>query len=192
MKRREILKAFTALGAVQVTGYAAAQGEAVPTGSDAQGPYYPVEPIPHDRSLITAPAFVGEELEFNGRVLDTRGKPLKEVLVEIWQCDGNSIYDHPKAPNRQKRDPAFRGFGAQLTDQSGAYHFRTLVPVPYPGRPPHIHAKLWQHKKAVLITQIYLEGNNGDQSRKISPHKVSAEGSSTIQYQATFDFVLTV
>jgi len=192
MKRRELLKAFTALGVAQAAGSAIANNGLELTGSDVEGPFYPVEPIPLEQSLIIGPGFVGQELFFGGNVLDAKSKPLSDIRVEIWQCDGNSIYHHPRAPEPSKRDPQFLGFGAQATDNEGAYEFRTLVPVPYPGRPPHIHAKLWKGQKELLTTQVYLEGHGGATGRKIAPQAVLAGNADRVPYQADFNFVLGV
>jgi len=192
MNRRELLKAFTALGAVQATGSAIAKNSLGLTSVDIEGPFYPVEPIPLEQSLITGPGFVGQELFFGGQVLSATGKPLSDIRVEIWQCDGNGIYHHPRAPEPSKRDPQFSGFSAQITDNEGAYEFRTLVPVPYPGRPPHIHVKLWMGQEELLTTQIYLEGQGGAASRKIALQAVSADSADRGQYQADFNFVLNV
>ena len=84
------------------------------------------------------------------------------------------------------------GFGAQVTDNKGAYEFQTLVPVPYPGRPPHIHTKLWNGQVELLTTQVYLEGHAGAAGRKIDPQEVLAGKASRVQYQADFNFVLEV
>jgi len=193
MERRQLLKAFTALGIAQATSCATAGDESAETGRDVEGPYYPVVPIPVDRSLIVDDAFAGEELLLDGQVRNLQGEPLQDILVEIWQCDGNSIYQHPKAPDLSNRDPHFRGFAAQVTDNTGAYQFRTIVPVPYPGRPPHIHAKLWLRDKEMLITQIYLDGHRGANNRKLKPQPISDnETEARLQYQAEFDFILAV
>lgn len=192
MKRREFLVAFTALGAAQATESAFADSDLGLTGSDVEGPFYPVEPIPLEQSLIIGPGFVGQELFFGGQVLDAMGKPLPDIRVEIWQCDGNGIYRHPRALEPAKKDPQFLGFGAQVTSNEGAYDFRTLVPVPYAGRPPHIHAKLWIGQEELLTTQVYLEGHRGAADRKIAPQAVSASNADRVQYQADFNFVLEV
>ena len=192
MKRRELLKAFTALGMAQATGCVFANNGANLTGSDAEGPFYPVEPIPLEQSLITGPEFVGQELFFVGQVLSAMGKPLSDIRVEIWQCDGSGIYNHPRAPETAKRDLHFLGFGAQITDTEGAYEFRTLVPVPYSGRPPHIHAKLLMGQEELLTTQVYLEGHGGSKDRKISPQALSTGNDDRLQYQADFNFLLEV
>ena len=192
MKRRQLLKAFTVLGIAEATGSATADTVSGLTGRDAEGPFYPVVPIPFEQSLIIGLEFVGQELIFGGRVLGATGEPHADVRVEIWQCDGNGIYNHPRAPEPAKRDSNFRGFGAQVTNKNGDYEFRTLVPVPYPGRPPHIHAKLWMGQQELLTTQVYLEGYGGAANRKINPREINSGKTDRLQYQAEFDFVVAV
>lgn len=134
-----------------------------PTPEDVEGPYYPVVPIPV-RSNLVRPGkdLVGQPIELSGRVLDRQGNPLRDAKVEIWQCDGRGIYVHPAQIGTEGFDPNFDGFGAQLTNEQGYYRFTTLYPAPYPGRPPHIHVKLWQNGEAMLTTQLYLEGKTGN------------------------------
>ena len=86
----------------------------------------------------------------------------KNVLVEIWQVDGNGVYLHTGDRFGQRegnRDANFQGFGRFLTGSSGEYYFRTVKPVPYPGRTPHIHFKLKQSGERDFTTQCYVKGH---------------------------------
>jgi len=142
--------------------------ELVRTPPQTEGPFYPDHlPLDTDNDLIivndaTTPA-VGDITWLSGRVLDARGEPIRNALVEIWQCDNNGAYLHSRTGNREKRDSNFQGFGRFLTGSSGEYLFRTIKPVPYPGRCPHIHfaIKMKGHKE--LITQCYIEGFAGNE-----------------------------
>lgn len=133
-----------------------------PTPEDVEGPFYPVVPIPMQSNLVrVSDKLIGEPITLAGRVLDRHGKPVNNVKVEIWQSDGQGIYQHPSQEGNERFDTHFDGFGAQLTNEQGYYNFTTLYPVPYNGRPPHIHVKLWQNGGALLTTQLYLEGKTG-------------------------------
>ena len=72
-----------------------------------------------------------------------------------------------------KSNPAFQGFGRVLLDAEGRFRFRTIKPVPYTGRTPHIHAKIKLGKRELLTTQFYVEGDPGNASdmlfRRIKP-----------------------
>lgn len=137
------------------------------TPSQAEGPFYPVRvPTDHDGDLLVSgtgghPA--GSPLHLSGQVRNARGSPLTEVRVEIWQCDANGIYNHPAQPGVEHFDAAFQGFGAVDVDADARYQFLTIVPVPYPGRPPHIHVKLIRKGNTLLTTQLYLRGHPDNQ-----------------------------
>jgi protocatechuate 3,4-dioxygenase beta subunit len=83
--------------------------------------------------------------------------------VEIWQCDNNGAYLHSGTSNKEKKDRNFQGFGRFVTGSSGEYLFRTIKPVPYPGRTPHIHYKVKRGGKELLVTQLYIKGHTGNE-----------------------------
>ena len=58
---------------------------------------------------------------------------------------------------KDKQDKNFQGFGRFVTGSTGEYYFRTIKPVPYPGRTPHIHFKVKQGRKHLLTTQMYVK-----------------------------------
>jgi len=130
-----------------------------PTPSQGEGPFYPVEPIELNNDLVhhAGGTAAGERLELSGVVRDSGGKPLADVLVEIWQCDAAGYYRHPRARS-DSVDQHFAGFGAVKTSAAGEYRFSTLMPVPYTGRPPHIHVKIHADNREYLTSQIYLQG----------------------------------
>ena len=157
--RRRVL-AF--LGLLGVAGRAAA---AVPTPEQTAGPFYPPpnqRPEDTDWDLVKVEGRVreagGDIMHLSGRVLDRGGAPLADALVEIWQCDANGRYHHVGDHSSERPlDEDFQGYGAIRTDADGRYWFRTIKPVPYPGRTPHIHARVVPRDGRELITQIYLD-----------------------------------
>jgi protocatechuate 3,4-dioxygenase beta subunit len=138
------------------------------TPEQTEGPFYPDKlPLDTDNDLIIVnddltPA-VGTITWLSGRILDHRGDPIRNALVEIWQCDNKGAYLHTKSDNDKTRDKHFQGFGRFLTGSSGEYIFRTIKPVPYPGRTPHVHfaIKMKGHEK--WTTQCYIEGHPGNE-----------------------------
>lgn len=140
----------------------------VRTPAQTEGPFYPDHlPLDTDNDLIIVndkltPA-VGEVTWLSGRVLDSRGHPIRNALVEIWQCDANGAYFHSQSGQREKRDANFQGFGRFLTGATGEYVFRTIKPVPYPGRTPHIHFAIKLKGRKELITQCYIKGHPGNE-----------------------------
>ena len=138
--------------------------ELVRTPPQTEGPFYPDHlPLDTDNDLLVVndaitPA-VGEVTHLTGRILDANGHPVRNAVVEIWQCDNNGAYLHTGTGNREKRDRNFQGFGRFTTGSSGEYYFRTIKPVAYPGRTPHIHYKVKTRGKQELVTQCYIKGD---------------------------------
>ena len=162
--RRAFLSTLT-LGAAAFTtrGLFAEELERVRTPAQTEGPFYPDKlPLDTDNDLLIVndsitPA-VGEVTHLSGRILDAKGEPVRNALVEIWQVDGKGVYLHTGDSGRKERDKNFQGFGRFLTSSKGEYYFRTLKPVPYPGRTPHIHFKVKKGGKELLTTQCYIKG----------------------------------
>ena len=133
------------------------------TPAQTEGPFYPVDfPADMDNDLVQVRGqqarAMGTVLHLQGRVLDTSGRPISGAQVEIWQCDAQGIYDHPGQPGRERRDQAFQGYGRMAVDVEGHYSFRTLKPVAYPGRTPHIHFKV-ASSVSRLTSQFYIAGD---------------------------------
>lgn len=142
----------------------------LPMPALTEGPFYPDRlPLDQDNDLIvigdsTTPA-VGEITHLTGRVLNASGSPVKNATIEIWQCDANAVYLHTADSSRKKdqQDRNFQGYGQFTTASNGEYRFRTIKPVPYPGRPsPHIHVKVKQGDRELLTTQIFVRGHEGN------------------------------
>ena len=129
-----------ALGATAFTTRGAFADELEQTPRVQEGPFYPHKlPLDTDNDLIRindkiTPA-VGEITHLSGRILDTKGDPIKNIVVELWQCDRDGAYLRDHDENGAKFDTNFQGYGQFLTGSTGAYYFRTIKPVPYSGRP---------------------------------------------------------
>ena len=138
------------------------------TPAQTEGPFYPDKlPLDTDNDLIVindklTPA-VGTISHLTGKILSASGEPLRNVVVEIWQCDNNGAYLQSGSDNGKKRDGNFQGFGRFLTGSSGEYYFRTIRPVAYPGRTPHIHFMIKKGDKELLTTQLYVKDDPGNE-----------------------------
>lgn len=165
--RRAFLGSLT-LGAAAFTVPGAFAEELTRTPRQTEGPFYPDRlPLDTDNDLVilkdsTTPA-VGAITHLTGRVLGPNGEPIKNALVEIWQVDNNGAYLHSGTSNREKRDTHFQGYGKFETASDGGYRFRTIKPVPYPGRTPHIHFKVRKGERELLTTQCYVKGHPGNE-----------------------------
>jgi len=161
--RRDFLRKV-ALGAAFFAVPGAFADALTRTPRQTEGPFYPDHlPLDTDNDLIvlnnSATPAMGTVTWLSGRILDEHGDPVRNALVEIWQADNNGAYIHTKSGNANHRDQNFQGFGRFLTGSSGEYVFRTIRPVPYPGRTPHIHLAVRLKGKKELITQCYIKGH---------------------------------
>jgi protocatechuate 3,4-dioxygenase beta subunit len=183
LARRQTLAALASLPAAAAVSTAAAQSGTVrPTPRQTLGPFYPrsanERPREIDADLLALQGdrvlSRGVPLYLTGRVLDRDGKPLPNARVEIWQCDANAVYHHPAGGAESERDPNFQGYGQTMTDGEGGFHFRTIRPVPYPGRTAHIHARIEVPGRSMLATQLYLSDEPGN-ARDFLFRQLSAE-----------------
>jgi protocatechuate 3,4-dioxygenase beta subunit len=167
---RRLFLASTAFGLSMWTVRGAFADELVKTPAQTEGPFYPNKlPLDTDNDLLVineniTPA-IGEVTHLTGRILDAKGNPVKNAVVEIWQCDANGVYLHTadSGQKQDKQDKNFQGFGRFVTGSTGEYYFRTIKPVPYPGRTPHIHYKIKKGGKHLLTTQVYIKGHPGNE-----------------------------
>lgn len=152
-----------------------------------RAPAQPLVVLPHTLSEVTAPVFgydevkpadsdltrqhegepLGERIVVSGRVLDENGRPVPNLLIEIWQANAAGRYNHRVDQHDAPIDPNFTGAGRALTDAQGRYRFMTIRPGEYPWRnhynawrPAHIHFSLFgQAIVQRLITQMYFPGD---------------------------------
>ena len=138
------------------------------TPRQTAGPFYPEQlPLDSDNDLLrvgNGPLAEGTAAEVYGQVVNRSGEGLPEIEVEIWQCDARGRYHHQDDDQSRRLDPNFQGFGRTITDAQGRYRFRTIRPVAYPGRAPHIHFRLSGAEIEELTTQLYVAGDpaNGE------------------------------
>jgi len=136
--------------------------ELIQTPRQEEGPFYPDKlPLDTDNDLIIVnnsitPA-IGEITYLSGRILDSRGDPIRNATVEIWEADHSGIYINTR-DTRAPRDKNFQGFGRFLTGSTGEYLFRTIKPTGYPGRTPHIHFAVMVPRQERFTTQCYVQG----------------------------------
>ncbi len=131
------------------------------TPAQTEGPFYPLAlPKDTDFDLLrngeqNYPK--GQAAWVEGVVKDIKGKPMAGAQVDIWQCDHDGHYHHPL--DGGNADPRFQGFGRVTVGADGSYRFRTLRPVAYSGRTPHIHVKVKLGARELLTTQLYVAGD---------------------------------
>lgn len=205
--RRRLLR-MMALGGVFAATRGAYAEELTRTPQQTEGPFYPTRlPLDTDNDLLvigdSSDLADGEVTWLSGRIFDAKGNPVRNALVEIWQCDAHGAYLHAESGNAEARDQHFQGYGRFLTGLDGAYGFRTIKPVPYPGRTPHIHFMVSRQGRNLLTTQCYVNdhpGNASDgilrsirdeaQRRNVLVDFHPLEGSRIGELTAQFDVVL--
>jgi protocatechuate 3,4-dioxygenase beta subunit len=219
--RRRFLERLALLGGAWLTTpglfaealVAAAERKLVITPGMTEGPFYPDKmPLDTDNDLLIVndgitPA-VGEVSYVSGRVLSASGQPLRNAIVEIWQCDTHGTYAHSRGRNPDgSHDPNFQGYGRFTTGSEGQYLFRTIKPVPYNVggmyRAPHIHFGVSKKGQRLITTQMLLRGHPANERDNILRGVRDAraresvlvdfkprEGSKLGELSATFDIVL--
>lgn len=188
LSRRQLVTASAAVLAVP----ARAQ-RARPLAAMTDGPFYPPRAWrgswadqDADLTRVTQPSGKvlvarGEHLGLEAVVRDTDGRTIDGAEVEIWQCDVQRVYRHPSETREPSRiDAGFQGFGATRSDASGLARLRTIKPVPYPGRAPHIHVKLRHASFGELTSQLFLAGD-ADNERDFLWRALAAEDRAALE-----------
>lgn len=177
------------------------------TPRQSLGPFYPASlPLDSDSDLVQVEGKAGRAsgivTHISGRVMDERGRVMPAALVEIWQCNAFGRYHHPRDRRDAPIDENFQGYGRATTGAGGGYRFRTIRPVPYPGRTPHIHFAVHVPGADPLITQMYVDGEPGNardgllnsvrdpRARESLIVKLRPAGGGTGELAGEFDLVL--
>lgn len=132
------------------------------TAEDALGPFYPLQ-LPRDQDAdLTRVAghqarALGEVLLVSGRVVNPRGEPIPNAVLEIWQANAAGRYAHPGDTNGAPLDPNFQGYARLRSGRDGRYAFKTVLPGLYGERTRHIHFDV-RGRATRLVTQMYFEG----------------------------------
>lgn len=169
-RRRHLLAALAGGALAPLAPHAGAQGGLAPTAPQSLGPFYPrsagERPSQTDADLIVVDGdrvlTRGTPILLIGRVRNRMGQPVAGAAIELWQCDANAVYHHPAGGAEAQRDPNFQGYGAVRADANGEFRFRTIMPVAYPGRTPHIHVRVQPDGGRALGTQLYLPDQPGN------------------------------
>src|SRR3954451_18797060 len=162
--RRRVLEIAAGCAAVFSLGRAGRAATLLPTPQQTAGPFYPLSlPADSDNDLVQVTGHNGTEKGtvsyVTGHILDPEGRPLSGARVEIWQCDTNGRYHYVRDDRADTPlDDNFQGYGRTVADETGGYRFRTIRPVPYPGRSPHIHFAVSGPGLPRFTTQMYVAG----------------------------------
>jgi protocatechuate 3,4-dioxygenase alpha subunit len=132
---------------------------ALPTPAQTVGPFLSLGLAWPDGPCVVDPDAPGA-FRMGGRVLDGRGDPVADGVIETWQADPDGRFPEPGDP--PPKPGAFRHFGRCLTDADGAWEIVTLKPAPLPAsgggaEAPHLDVSIFArgllHR---LVTRIYF------------------------------------
>jgi protocatechuate 3,4-dioxygenase, alpha subunit len=142
-----------------------------PTPPQTVGPFFRPSLLRDERRAIRGPGSSGEPVALEGRVLDGKGDPIGDAMVEVWQANAHGRYRHPFDTRDAPLEEGFFGFGRVATDRSGGFRFETVRPgaVPWPEggwQAPHLNLQVFARGLLDrLSTRVYFDGdpaNDGD------------------------------
>lgn len=116
------------------------------TPQETAGPFF--KPDSPAKNNFRDSGVAGTPVKLTGFVLDRKGKPIPNALLDFWHADGNGEYDFN----------GFRCRGHQFSGPDGRYTLETVLPGLYPGRTRHYHVRLQAAHGPILTTQLYFPG----------------------------------
>jgi protocatechuate 3,4-dioxygenase beta subunit len=142
------------------------------TESTVLGPFFTNDAPDVARHESIATPGKGERLVVSGRVTDTAGKPVSGAVLEVWEADGDGLYD---TQYESRERPDCRGRVRAAAD--GSFAFEAVVPVSYSiptdgpvgalllrlgrqtFRPAHVHFTVSAPGYVPVTTMIYVAGD---------------------------------
>ncbi|MFJ2648132.1 dioxygenase [Streptomyces sp. NPDC087420] len=143
------------------------------TPSTVLGPFHMVDSPPRELGADISLDANGTPCVVAGHVRSMDGTPLPGALVDIWQANGDGLYD-VQQPDKQ---PALNLRGLFTTDSDGRYWLRSVVPRHYPVptdgpvgdllraserhayRPAHLHFIAGAQGHRPVTTHLFAEGS---------------------------------
>jgi protocatechuate 3,4-dioxygenase beta subunit len=170
--RQEFILLSDVLGVSMLVDALANRKPSGATESTVLGPFFTDDAPEVEPGASIASPGKGERLAVSGRVTDTAGKPLAGALLEVWESDGDGVYDTQYAV---REHPDCRGRIRTAAD--GSFAFEAVVPVSYSiptdgpvgamllrlgrhtFRPAHVHFTVAADGYVPVTTAIYVEGD---------------------------------
>ena len=112
-------------------------------------------------------------LLFNvSRITGNECAPLKDAIVNVWQCDAGGRYSAFSGGGSTEDQKFLRGY--QRTDVAGKAKFETIFPGWYRGRAVHIHFKIrteeMEGNAYEFTSQLFFEEGVIDQIHSLEPY----------------------
>jgi len=158
-----------------------ASGELQQTPREIEGPYFRLGAPMRSNLLEPGDTDPRNIVTLTGRVLNEKGRPIPNAIVNIWSSDLEGNYDMI----------GYRYHGYQVTDAEGRYEFKTIIPGCYtPREAKHIHVKV-QGNSSPITTQLYIEGEPGNEEDDYYAPELLVRVEETPEgKRGTYDFVL--
>jgi protocatechuate 3,4-dioxygenase beta subunit len=189
LTRREALAVFGSTGALLLLGSTGGAGASLPARphypcvvrpASTAGPYYVDEKLnradirsdPTD-GVVKQGALLALTMNLFS-IVQGSCRPLKDAMVDIWQCDADGVYSDAEDPRyfNTVGQKFLRGY--QVSDKDGVVTFTTIYPGWYPERTPHIHYKIRSPASAraayEFIGQMYFDEGLSDRVYARAPY----------------------
>lgn len=174
------------------------------------GPFHVANAPIRDHGAVISLDGKGESCLFEGRVLDTQGRPVAGAEVDVWSDNADGFYD-VQQPDIQ---PKWNNRGRFITGADGRYSFIGIKPVSYPipddgpvgdmlksldrhpYRPAHMHYLVTAEGFQRLVTHTFVGGDFyldsdavfGVKTSLVAPYEALDDGRA--KWLSAFDFVL--
>ncbi|MFT5196197.1 MAG: protocatechuate 3,4-dioxygenase alpha subunit [Cellvibrionaceae bacterium] len=131
------------------------------SASQTIGPFFHIQLAKAGQNNLIKTGTLGKRIHLVGTVYDGDGVMVPDAMIEIWQADGQGIYDSENDPRRDQCDPNFRGYGCSAT-QTGEFSFRTVKPgiVPFDkstNQAPHVLVRVFMRGTLLhAVTRLYF------------------------------------
>jgi len=143
--------------------------EEQPTSANLLGPFWRQgAPVMRSGDSIVRSPTAGPPLFFAGTVTSTDGSPVAGAEIDVWHASPNGRYE-----NQDPDQAEWNLRGTFITDDAGAFSFRSIKPSGYPiptsgptgdllttlkrhpFRPAHIHAMVYKPGFKTITSQLY-------------------------------------
>jgi hydroxyquinol 1,2-dioxygenase len=170
-KRQEFILASDVLGISMLVDAINHRLETGATPTTVTGPFHIHDSPELENGANMAGGAPGIPCYVTGVVRDLDGKPIKGAVLDIWQTDGDGLYE----AQREVNEPWLRAI--YRTQADGSYVFRTVAPVGYTipmdgtigelmsrtkishMRPAHIHFLIDAPGYHRIVTHIFQKGD---------------------------------
>jgi hydroxyquinol 1,2-dioxygenase len=170
-KRQEFILSSDVLGVSMLVDAINHRRPGAATPSTVEGPFHVPNAPPIANGGDMAQGAPGMPCFVTGKVTGLDGKPVAGAVLDLWQTDGEGLYED----QRDTQGPYMRGL--YRTQPDGSYVIRTVAPISYTipmdgtvgelmnrtnishMRPAHIHFAITAPGYGDLVTHLFQKGD---------------------------------